>query len=119
MVVLLSIIVPTYCESGSMRKTVARIRNSLEEREYEIIVVDDKSNDGTAKIAKQLGVKVIEVNYHDYSKSVAHGIREAKGGYICVTDGDGQKEVGQFKNMEECLSIPDTYLYVEKRWCNK
>ncbi|MEM2307261.1 MAG: glycosyltransferase, partial [Candidatus Bathyarchaeia archaeon] len=49
-----SIIVPTYNERENLKILVERIANSLKEREYEIIVVDDNSPDGTWKLAQDL-----------------------------------------------------------------
>lgn len=59
----------------------------------EIIVVNDGSTDATARIAKQLNVKVIT---HRYSKgngaAIKAGAREAKNEYIVFMDGDGQHQ---------------------------
>ncbi|PMB77616.1 MAG: dolichol monophosphate mannose synthase, partial [Fervidicoccus fontis] len=47
----ISIVIPTYNESGNMLPLFSRIRESLADREYEIVVVDDNSPDDTARAA--------------------------------------------------------------------
>lgn len=63
----------------------------------EIIVVDNKSTDKTAKIAKKLGAKVLyevqEENGIGYGFALARGIKEASGDIIVCMDGDGSYPV--------------------------
>jgi cellulose synthase/poly-beta-1,6-N-acetylglucosamine synthase-like glycosyltransferase len=62
---------------------------------YEIIVVDDFSEDKTASIAKEKGVRLIQLQeivknkINSYKKkAVEEGVKSAKGDYIVVTDAD-------------------------------
>ena len=59
----LSIIVPTYNEKGNLPSLFKRIDQSLPKINYEIIIVDDNSPDGTADLARRLSsnypIKVI------------------------------------------------------------
>jgi dolichol-phosphate mannosyltransferase len=48
-----SIIVPAYKEAKNLKPLVERIAKSLKSN-YEIIIVDDNSNDGTIETCKEL-----------------------------------------------------------------
>ena len=63
---------------------------------WEVIVVDDGSDDGTAEVAKRHGVRVVE---HPYNKgngaAVKSGLRAARGESVCLLDSDGQHDPAQ------------------------
>ena len=50
----LSVIIPTFNESKNILKVINEIEASLHDLDYEIIVVDDNSPDGTATILKKI-----------------------------------------------------------------
>src|SRR2546427_12786220 len=50
-----SVIVPTYNEAASLPLLVERLAPAMRDREWELVVVDDGSPDGTADVAKKLG----------------------------------------------------------------
>src|SRR5947209_20378775 len=49
-----SVIVPTYNEAGSLPHLVPRLSAALRGREWELVVVDDGSPDGTADLAQRM-----------------------------------------------------------------
>jgi glycosyltransferase involved in cell wall biosynthesis len=49
-----SVVIPTYNERESIQKLLRSVSESLKEFEYEIIVVDDNSPDGTAEAVKEI-----------------------------------------------------------------
>ena len=53
---MVTIILPTKDEAESVRETIKRIRDI---KDYRIVVVDGHSTDGTAEIAKEMGVEII------------------------------------------------------------
>lgn len=53
------ILLPTLNEAGSIQKIVRRVRKV--NPSYAIYVVDSGSTDGTARLARQAGAKVISV----------------------------------------------------------
>jgi dolichol-phosphate mannosyltransferase len=50
----LCVVVPTYNEAGNLAELTAEIEEVLGDRIFQLIVVDDSSPDGTAKVAEQL-----------------------------------------------------------------
>ena len=65
----LSIIIPCYNEKKSIEEILRRVNQSLKNYEiskYEILIVDDFSNDGTIDILKNLeNREKIQIHYHD------------------------------------------------------
>lgn len=91
-----SVVIPTYNERDNLDELTRRIHDTFQE-DYEILIVDDSSPDGTAEEARRLGedsdrnIRVI-VREEDpgLSKSVVEGFREASGENVIVMDADLQ-----------------------------
>lgn len=90
----ISIIIPAYNEEEHIGKVLEKIP-----KKYEIIVVDDCSNDRTAEISKKHRVKVIS-NKKRRGKgySIKRGVNESKGNFIVLMDGDFQFNPFEIKN---------------------
>jgi dolichol-phosphate mannosyltransferase len=91
----ISIIIPTYNEKGNIATLLARIHQALSGYNYEILLVDDNSKDGTIEIASSLAsrypVKVIvRQNERGLATAVVHGLKVATGQIIGVMDADLQ-----------------------------
>jgi len=93
---MLSIIIPTFNEAQNVQEIIKRTQDTLNPLniDYEILIVDDASGDGTAdRAAKSLGTsgKVIrrEGVSRSLSLSVLDGITQARGEMIVVMDADG------------------------------
>lgn len=87
----ISIIIPAYNEEETIGKVLPQIRKVMEKEEwgYEIIVVDDGSEDQTPKIAQEYGVRLIShPTNRGYGASIKTGLREARNEIILITDAD-------------------------------
>ena len=94
-----SIIVPTYEEAGNIEELLRRIREALESSgisDYEVIVVDDNSPDGTCDIVRRIGERdprvrcILRERERGLSSAVVEGFRRARGEYLVVMDADLQ-----------------------------
>ncbi len=88
----LSVVLPTYNEEKAVGWVIDRIREALEPLsiDYEILVVDDASKDGTVKLAEEKGVRVIKRKANGGSgASRKTGILAANGAVIAMLDTDG------------------------------
>ena len=91
-----SIIIPVYKEFNNIEKLYLKIRKYLKGNIYEVIFVDDSSNDGTEELLKKIKKRYENFNFiirkknRDLSQSCFDGIKKAKYDYIQIMDGDLQ-----------------------------
>jgi glycosyltransferase involved in cell wall biosynthesis len=84
-----SVIVPAYNAGKTISDCLGALtRQSVDEAEYEIIVVDDGSRDNTAKIVQSLPVRYLHQPNKGPAAARNHGSREARGSIILFTDSD-------------------------------
>jgi len=91
---LISLIIPTYNERKNLSELIRRIDNSLSKINYEVIIIDDNSPDGTGKLAEKLSktypVKVIHKKERGLALAVVTGFKHARGEILLVMDADLQ-----------------------------
>jgi glycosyltransferase involved in cell wall biosynthesis len=90
---MVSVIVPSYNEEKSIKKTIEEIKNVMKknhlDKGLEIIVINDGSKDNTGKAAESCGATVItNPNNMGYGFSLKKGISRAKNETIVITDAD-------------------------------
>lgn len=95
----LSIVIPILNEASNLNILVEKIKTNLNNKIiYEIIFVDDNSNDNTKEIIKKIIKKNKNIKYvlrtkdRDLSKSCILGFSKAKSNVIAVMDGDLQHD---------------------------
>ena len=91
----ISIIVPAYKEKDNIGPLVERINSSLAKYDYEIVIVDDNSADGSEELvnglAKKYPVKIIvRKNKRGLSSAVVDGIAATDSEFVIVMDADLQ-----------------------------
>jgi dolichol-phosphate mannosyltransferase len=90
---MLSVVVPTYNEAGSVTGLAERLLAALAGREWELVIVDDGSPDGTADVAAALAPR-IPVNVvrrggkAGLASAVVAGFAAARGDILVVMDAD-------------------------------
>lgn len=91
-----SIIIPAFKEESSIGTVVtsALVAAGRITPDFELIVVDDGSDDKTSELALQAGAQVIRHPYNKgYGAALKSGIRAAKGRTVLFMDADGQHRV--------------------------
>ncbi|MDJ0734971.1 MAG: glycosyltransferase [Nostocaceae cyanobacterium] len=97
--ILFSLVVPTYNESANIQKIVKILTQLLDEYipgDYELIVVDDDSPDGTWEVAQSLMLEYPQLQVmrrqqeRGLSSAVIRGWQVARGEILGVIDGDLQ-----------------------------
>jgi dolichol-phosphate mannosyltransferase len=91
----ISIIIPTYNEKDNIAPLVSRIAQALSGYDYEILIVDDNSRDGTIEAASALAARypvkvLVRRSERGLATAVVHGLRSASGQIIGVMDADLQ-----------------------------
>lgn len=97
----ISVIVPVYNEKNSVIKTLQKINQQKKNYNLEIIVVDDKSTDGTLQILREnsnLYTKLIE-NIKNLGKggSLINGFQQSNGDIILIQDADLEYDPSDYK----------------------
>jgi glycosyltransferase involved in cell wall biosynthesis len=79
-----------------VREAVAEMARAFPAGEWELLIVNDGSRDATGAICDRLSQEIggVRVYHHDpnrgYVEATLSALREGRGEYICVFDGDGQ-----------------------------
>jgi glycosyltransferase involved in cell wall biosynthesis len=87
---MLSFVIPAHNEEFELPSTMAAIRRAAEEaaHDYEIIVVDDSSTDGTANLARQLGAHVVSIQRRQIAAARNAGAKAARSEILFFVDAD-------------------------------
>jgi len=90
---VISVVTPTYNEAGSLPTLAERLALALAGREYELVVVDDGSPDGTADVADALAARlpvrvVRRAGKAGLASAVLAGFVAARGDVLVVMDAD-------------------------------
>lgn len=106
----ISIVVPVHNEAGNIVPLIEEIVNAMNQAEaYEIIYVDDGSNDQSAAILNQMlqRITTLRVIRHEQScgqsTAIHTGVRAANYPYIATLDGDGQNDPADIPRLYELL----------------
>lgn len=111
-----SVVIPVYNEEDNIRPLITAVDDVLGSFNYELILVDDFSQDATRQAIKEVShpkVKLVELkkNYGQSSALMA-GIDLAKGDYIITLDGDLQNDPTDIPMMVELLDTQDCDLVI-------
>lgn len=107
-----SIIIPAYNEQNTVGVLVARTKELFPE--FEIIVVNDGSNDNTSRTAKEAGALVCNHPYNiGNGAAIKSGIRMASGDILVFMDGDAQHNPEDIRRLLE--NIPEFDMVVGAR----
>lgn len=107
----LSVVLPTYNESGNIGRLIAAVRDAAQAMsEIEILVVDDDSPDGTAEVAAAEGADVrviVRKDARGLATAVRRGVEEARGEVVVVMDTDFNHQPEMIPQMVDFLRYYD------------
>jgi glycosyltransferase involved in cell wall biosynthesis len=104
---VLSVVIPSYNEMANLQKgTLDKVEHYLSKQKYdfEIIVVDDGSTDGSREFVKKFSkenkkVRIIEGKHSGKAGAVTTGVLSAKGDYILFTDMDQATPIEEIEKL--------------------
>ncbi len=106
----LSVVIPAFNEEKGIGQTIAEVRQSLSHLpiDFEILIVDDGSSDGTRAAAEKSGARVI-VNEENrgYGFSLKRGITAGTATYVAIIDADGTYPADAIPGMLEMARSAD------------
>ena len=87
---MLSFVIPAYNEERFIGRTIASIHAAARSLgiAYEIVVADDASSDGTARVAREAGARVVAVSCRQIAATRNAGARAARGDRLVFVDAD-------------------------------
>lgn len=117
----LSIVVPTYNEAQNIEPLIQSIDaelNSLD-REYEIVVVDDDSPDGSWERADRMAsnfpvTAICRKNERGLSSAVVRGFQESQGEIIVVMDADFQHPPSYLPDLVKPIMEGDDFVVASR-----
>jgi glycosyltransferase involved in cell wall biosynthesis len=101
----ISVVIPLLNESETVIELINQVRKTLEEIEsdYEILLIDDGSQDETWELIKKYSVKFTKLKALKLSRNFGHhyaitaGIKYSKGDWVVIMDGDLQDKPENIK----------------------
>ena len=84
----LTVVVPAYNAADTIGECVAALCRQVIEVPYEVIVVDDGSQDDTAAVAAAAGARVITIPHGRPAAARNAGVQIARSPVVCFTDAD-------------------------------
>jgi len=118
----LSIFFPFWNEEKNVEPVVSKAAVAAAEvaEEWEILIIDDGSSDGTLEKAHQLSkeIKNVKVISHSpnrgYGAALKEGFENAKYKYVVFTDGDGQFDFSQIHKFASAIDDVDMVIGYRK-----
>ena len=102
-----SFIIPTYNSKKTIIRAIESVTKQLDKSEYEIIIVDDGSQDGTVELV------------HDFISTIGgvsfarnKGINQAQGEYLLFLDSDDYYVEGSLKNLKNIVAQSNSDLVI-------
>jgi len=110
--------IPAYNEE----KNISEILQKLQKITNKIIVCDDGSSDSTAKIAKEMGVLVVQhetnLGYGAAIRSIFLKAREEKSEFLITLDSDGQHRIEDIQTVLNPLQTGKADIVIGSRFLN-
>ncbi len=105
---LISVIIPAYNAAQIIGECLeALLHQSMDQADYEVIVVDDGSTDGTDEIARAHGVRVFSQPNQGPTTARNQGVAQAGGDILLFTDADCVPAETWIEEMVKPLSDPE------------
>lgn len=84
----ISIIIPAYNEEQNILKTLSSLSASVTDKKFEVIVVNNNSQDRTGQLAQSAGAVCVDENTQGITAARNAGLQIAKGRYVLNADAD-------------------------------
>ncbi|MBI4873023.1 MAG: glycosyltransferase family 2 protein [Acidobacteria bacterium] len=114
----LMVVIPAYNEEGAIGGVIREVRQAVPDAR--VVVIDDSSEDGTAGVARWMGVEVLSLPHHlGLGGCVQAGYKlafELGYDYVIRVDGDGQHDPGDIPRLLEALRTSGCEMVIGSRY---
>lgn len=111
----ISLVIPCYNEEEGLRQLLPKIPDIVDE----VLIVDNASTDNTARVARELGARVVEEKIKGYGRAYKTGFKNATGDIIITMDGDGTYPPESIALLLYILFEEDVDFVSARRWRSK
>jgi len=111
----ISLVIPCYNEEEGLRQLLPKIPDIVDE----VLIVDNASTDNTARVARELGARVVEEKIKGYGRAYKTGFKNATGDIIITMDGDGTYPPESITLLLYILFEEDVDFISARRWRSK
>ncbi|MDP7477267.1 MAG: glycosyltransferase family 2 protein, partial [Candidatus Peribacteraceae bacterium] len=118
---MLSLLIPVFNEKEAIVETITTAHDVFGQmkEEFEILVINDGSTDGTDAILGNIDLSSVHIITHPvnrgYGASMKSGIRRAKGELLAITDADGTYPIIDFPILLKEMRSTDADMVVGAR----
>jgi peptidoglycan/xylan/chitin deacetylase (PgdA/CDA1 family)/GT2 family glycosyltransferase len=120
---MISVVIPAFNEELLIAECLESLNHQDYSGEYEIIVVDNGSNDNTSLIAQKMGARIINCPQKGVSNARQAGADAAKGTIIVQADADTtypkwwlSRIQKQFDTHPKAVAVAGTFIYRKPPW---
>lgn len=121
----LSVVIPTFNEVENIEPCVESISRQLEGINWEIIFVDDDSDDGTSSLARDIAQRddrircLQRLGRRGLSSACVEGVLSSSSPYICIMDADLQHDETIIPEMYKALKQEGLDLVIGSRYVSQ
>lgn len=115
---MISVVIPAFNEEKLLPRCLKSLRHQDYQGDPEIIVVDNASTDGTARVAVEFGAKVITCSNKGVAYARQTGAQSASGDIIAQADADTvyprewlSRIAGHFAAHQHSVALAGVYVY--------
>ncbi|HIS18463.1 MAG TPA: glycosyltransferase family 2 protein, partial [Candidatus Coprovivens excrementavium] len=111
-----SFIIPTYNSKKTIIRAIESVTKQLDKSEYEIIIIDDGSQDGTVELVHDFMKDNGNIHFTSTIGGVSFarnkGINQAQGEYLLFLDSDDYYVEGSLKNLKNIVAQSNSDLVI-------
>ena len=109
---MLSIIIPVKNEEELIKSSIDLLLNEIKNIKFEIIIIDDFSDDGTAEVIEEIiknndRIRFFKNNQEGLGPLINLGIEKSNGEYICIMMSDLSDDIQDLKVYYEKINSED------------
>ena len=109
---MLSIIIPVKNEEQLIKSSIDLLLNEIKNIKFEIIIIDDFSDDGTAEVIEEIiknndKIRFFKNNQEGLGPLINLGIEKSNGDYICIMMSDLSDDIQDLKVYYEKINSED------------
>ena len=109
---MLSIIIPVKNEEELIKSSIDLLLNEIKNIKFEIIIIDDFSDDGTAEVIEEIiknndRIRFFKNNQEGLGPLINLGIEKSNGDYICIMMSDLSDDIQDLKVYYEKINSED------------